>query len=91
MRDDRFFKILNNLVDVVLSRSGKKPNYSNRDFMNAIIIFQEAMMDKMHDLQDDDKMNMAHREEMANMCGKEIRKMVKVYTGLDTHDVDLYT
>ena len=28
-----------------------KPNYSNRDFMNAVIIFQTALMDKMYDNQ----------------------------------------
>ena len=33
-----------------------KPNYSNRDFMNALIIFQTALMDKMWDNQNYDKM-----------------------------------
>lgn len=28
-----------------------KLNYSNRDFMNAVIIFQTALMDKMYDMQ----------------------------------------
>lgn len=30
--------------------SENKPNYSNRDFMNAVIIFQTALMDKMYDM-----------------------------------------
>ena len=28
-----------------------KPNYTNREFMNALIIFQTALMDKMWDNQ----------------------------------------
>ncbi|MBX7262329.1 MAG: hypothetical protein K1X26_11795, partial [Chitinophagales bacterium] len=38
-----------------------KPNYSNRDFMNATIIFQTALIDKMYDNQDYDGMSMDDR------------------------------
>jgi len=62
-----------------------KPNYSNRDFMNAVIIFQTALMDKMYDNQDYDAMSVEDRMQMATSCGMELRKLIHTYTGLDTH------
>ena len=46
-----------------------KPNYSNRDFMNSVIIFQTALMDKMYDNQNG--MSLDERMEMAERCGLE--------------------
>ena len=31
----------------ILNTSRIKPNYTNRDFMNIVIVFQSAMMDKL--------------------------------------------
>ena len=60
-----------------------KPNYSNRDFMNAVIIFQTALMDKMYDNQN--CMSLDERLEMAERCGLDLRKLIHTYTGLDVH------
>ena len=60
-----------------------KPNYSNRDFMNAVIIFQTALMDKMYDNQNG--MSLDERIQMAERCGLDLRKLINTYTGLDTH------
>ena len=60
-----------------------KPNYSNRDFMNAVIIFQTALMDKMYDNQNG--MPLDERLEMAERCGLDLRKLIHTYTGLDIH------
>ena len=65
-----------------------KPNYSNRDFMNAIIIFQTALMDKMYDMQDYDDMSVYDRIQMAESCGHDLRNIILMYTGLDTHKVE---
>lgn len=65
-----------------------KPYYTNRDFMNTIIIFQTALMDKMYDNQDYDDMDIGPRMAMAESCGKELRKLIHTYTGLDTHKVE---
>lgn len=65
-----------------------KPNYSNRDFMNAVIIFQTAFMDKMYDNMDFDNMALEERLKMAESSGKEIRKLIFTYTNLDTHKVE---
>ena len=65
-----------------------KQNYSNRDFMNTLIIFQTALMDKMYNNQDYDKMDLKNRSEMAIKCGMELRKLIHTYTGLDTHKIE---
>ena len=65
-----------------------KPNYTNRDFMNALIIFQNALMDKMFDNQNYLDMDLIDREQMAINCGNELRDFVLKYTGLDTSKID---
>ena len=62
-----------------------KPNYSNRDFMNAVIIFQTALMDKMYDLQVKENISSDDRLKMAESCGLSLRELIHTYTGLDTH------
>ena len=62
-----------------------KPNYSNREFMNTVIIFQTAIMDKMWDMQEYDSMDIKDRQDMAMKCGEDMRKFIFTYTGLDTH------
>jgi len=62
-----------------------KPNYSNRDFMNCVIIFQTALMDKMYDNQDFDGMSIDERMKMAESCGLALRNLIHTYTNLDTH------
>jgi hypothetical protein len=65
-----------------------KPNYSKIDFMNATIIFQTALMDKMYDNQDFDDMSLDERMKMAESCGLALRKLIHTYTGLDTHKIE---
>ena len=60
-----------------------KPNYSNRDFLNAVIIFQTALMDKMYDNQNG--MSLDEGIQMAERCGLDLRKLIHTYTGLDLH------
>lgn len=67
-----------------------KPNYTNREFMNTLIIFQNALMDKMYDNQDYDKMEFKDRENMAFQCGLDLRKLIHTYTGLDTHEIGVF-
>ncbi len=81
-------KQLETIANELLQKEGVKPNYSNRDFMNAVIIFQTALMDKMYDNQDYDKMDLDNRMQMANQCGLDLRKLIHTYTGLDTHKLE---
>lgn len=84
--------IANDILEQNANAKGNenKPNYSNRDFMNATIIFQTALMDKMFDNQDYDDMSIEDRFNMAESCGNELRKLIHTYTGLDTHQIDKF-
>ena len=89
----RTYKVeLEIIADDLLNQNAEglvdKPNYSNRDFMNAVIIFQTALMDKLFDNQDFDDMPMEDRLKMAESCGQDLRKFIHTYTGLDTHKVE---
>lgn len=65
-----------------------KPNYTNREFMNCLIIFQTALMDKMYDNQENDDMSFEDRGNMSTRCGLDLRKLIHTYTGLDTHNLE---
>jgi len=79
-------KKLEIIANDFLNQTGLKPNNSNREFMNTLIIFQVALMDKMYDNQDYDKMDLDNRIKMCVNCGEELRKLIHTYTGLDTHN-----
>ena len=65
-----------------------KPNYTNRDFLNVLIIFQNALMDKMFDNQNYIEMSLQDREQMAINCGYDLRDFILKYTGLNTSKID---
>lgn len=71
-----------------LLQNGEKPNFTNREFMNAIIIFQTALMDKLFDNQNYDKMDIENRMKMAESCGNDLRKLIHTYTNIDTHNIN---
>ena len=79
--------IANDILEqnAVAERSENKPNYSNRDIMNTLIIFQTALMDKMYDLQVKENISSDDRLKMAESCGLSLRELIHTYTGLDTH------
>jgi hypothetical protein len=87
-------KELETIADDLLKQNAEakgnenKPNYSNRDFMNATIIFQTALMDKMFDNQEYDNMDIEDRMKMAQSCGFALRNLIHTYTGLDTHKIE---
>ena len=85
----KFFKPqLETIAMQYLDNTDIKPSFTNREFMNAVIIFQTALMDKMYDNQDYDKMDHKDREQMATNCGMDLRKLIHTYTNLDTHKIE---
>jgi len=81
--------IASDILDQNASEKGaEKPNYSNRDFMITSLIFQTALMDKMYNNQDYDKMDLENRSKMATKCRLDLRKLIHTYTGLDTHKIE---
>lgn len=87
-------KELENIANDLLSQNAgakgneAKPNYTNRDFINCLIIFQNALIDKMYDNQNYDVMGIGDRLKMAESCGLSLRKLIHTYTGLDTHNIE---
>lgn len=65
-----------------------KPNYTKREFMNSVIIFQTALMDKLWDFQESKGMDINERIIMAEECGFSLRDLILKYTGLDTHKIE---
>lgn len=64
---------------------GEKPCYTDEGFRGACKIFISAVMDRMWELQEKESLDMEIREEMASRCGKEIKKLIQVYTDIDTY------
>ena len=81
-------KELELIANDYLEQNGEKPNFTNRDFMNTIIIFQTALMDKLFDNQNYDKMDIENRMKMTEACGNDLRKLIHTYTNLDTHNIN---
>lgn len=66
----------------------QKPEFTMSGFRAASKIFFAAFMDKMWELQTEEKITQETREDMAVKAGEELRQLVKKYTNIDT--VDLY-
>ena len=71
----------------LLSQIGEKPNYSNTDLVNTVIIFQTALVDKLFDNQNYINMSLDDRCIMTENCGAELREFILKYTGLDTFKI----
>jgi hypothetical protein len=72
----------------LLENAETKPNFSDNTFLDASLIFYIALADKMYDLQIEDKMPFLEKEKMALKCGDEFRKFIKIYTNLDTVELN---
>lgn len=63
-----------------------KPEYTTEGFRAALKIFMSVLMDKMWELQSDEKIDMKDRLNMVHKAGNDVRKLVKTYTDIDTHE-----
>lgn len=79
--------ILSEISNGMLENAEIKPNFSNNALLDATLIFQTVLIDKIFDCQDFDNMPMKYRSEMATSAGNELRKLIKTYTNLDTFDL----
>ena len=75
--------ILNEIAITTLE-CNHKPNYSEEAFLSIVQILMHAVMDRMWDVQEADKMDTLDRENMAEKCGNELSKFIKTYTGINT-------
>ena len=81
---------LEKIATEILNKSRIKPNYTNRDFMNIVIVFQSAMMDKLFEVMNFDNMALEERLKMAEKCGLDLKDYIYKYTNIDTHKIENY-
>jgi hypothetical protein len=65
----------------------KQTKYTKKGFRSATKIFMSALMDKMWDFQEKNKLSQKEREKQAQESGESIRSLIKKYTGIDSHDL----
>ena len=76
--------ILKEVASGMLEIIDIKQNFSNDAFLDACLIFQNLLMNKLYENQDYDKMSFEDRCNMVEACGTELKKLIHTFTGLDT-------
>ena len=66
---------------------GTKPGYPIEGFRAAIKIFMSVLMDKIWELQSDEKITIDDRIKMVEKAGQDVRSLIKTYTDIDTHSL----
>lgn len=64
-----------------------KLNYTEDGFRASIKIFMSTLMDKIWELQEKEGMDIENRGKMVEKAGEDLRKLVKIYTDIDTHEL----
>lgn len=64
-----------------------KPNYPDEAFRASIKIFMSVLMDKMWELQCNENLSLEDKSNMAQKAGEDLRRLVKIYTDIDTHNL----
>lgn len=64
-----------------------KPDYTIDGFRAATKIFMSVLMDKIWELQSDEKIDMEDRLKMVQKAGEDLRKLIKTYTDIDTYNL----
>lgn len=66
---------------------GTPPNFTNDGLRAATKIFASCLIDKIWNLQEDENMSMEDRSAMVEKAGNDLKKLVKIYTNIDTTDL----
>ena len=82
-----FDYVLKTLSSKMLESAETKQNFSDNAFMDATLIFQTVFMDKIFDLILQEKINETDALKMVERAGSELRKIIKIYTNIDTVDL----
>ena len=64
---------------------GQKPEYDVNGFRAATKIFMSVFMDKVWELQEAEGITIEQRMLMVKKAGEDIRKIIRIYTNIDTH------
>lgn len=77
-------KKIETLANDILINSGVYRKYSDKDLVNAMIIFVEPFLAKMHDA-NKNKLTQKQLEKLAEKAGKSLHQIVLLYTNIDLH------
>ena len=77
-------KILKEIALGMLETAEIKPNFSNDAFLDAILIFQTVLTDKIFDCMQEDGSELEDLIKMIETAGKQLKKLIHTFTGLDT-------
>jgi hypothetical protein len=84
--DKQIEEVIADISVAMLERNGI-PNYSERALLKSVIVFSRVLYSHQWRLMERENMPMEHREKMAEQFGNELRKIVKIYTSIDLHEV----
>lgn len=84
---ERIQPILEEIETVLLVHSESPMKYSDTALRSSVFIFSNALMNRMYELQTQEGMTEEDCCKMAQVAGEEIRKLVKTFTGVDTHEL----
>lgn len=71
----------------VLHTAEERKNYTNKDLLNASIIFSDVLFNKVYELIEIENIEEEPSMAMAEQCGHELRMLIKKYTNIDMHDI----
>ena len=77
--------ILKEIASGILETAEIKPNFSNDAFIDAVLIFQSVLMDKLYDSYKEYPLEL--QEKRAQAAGEELRNFILKFTSLDTHEL----
>lgn len=79
--------ILKEVANGMLETAEIKQNFSNDAFIDSLLIFQTVFTDKIFDCMQEDGSDFEMQCKMIETAGKEFRKLIHTFTGLDTHEL----
>lgn len=77
-------EILDELANKILEKEGEHIQYTDDSLLNTLIISQEVLLSKIWDLAESESMDFEDRLNMAESFSREMRELIKKYTGIDT-------
>lgn len=75
---------IDNLADHCLADAEVYHGYTDRDMLNATLVFSHFFMDKIYEYHKG-KLTQEGMERLAEEAGKSLRQTVQLFTGLDMH------
>ena len=80
-------EVLLALEVIFVETSGKRFNFSDDALRSALMTFVKISSEKMYELQDSENMAFDDSVNMVESFGKELRKLIKTYTNIDTFEL----